>query len=121
MIIDSICLEDDWVQAFWLDLELSNTQIVAAMILELYMSDEKVYMQRLWKVEDKYFFFYIGVIEDFGVNIYFTLLQSDILKIIHFTRPNYIRTNGHSYEDSRFFVGAYNMHIILFLWDKRVN
>lgn len=43
--------------------------------------------------------FKIGIIDDLGVGIPFTLFESELLKVLNVTLPNYILTNGHSLED----------------------
>lgn len=47
------------------------------------MFDDKINMRLPKGMEDEYFYFYIGVIEEFGICIPLTLLEFDILNIVN--------------------------------------
>lgn len=83
MSIDSIFLEEDWTQAFQVDLGLSNTWKEADVMLESCLLCEKIFTRRPREGQTNTFTFISGVIEDFGVGIPFTLLQSEILNIVN--------------------------------------
>lgn len=71
------------IQVFHLDMELSNTRNEPDVIFESCLLGKKIFMWHPLGVEDEYLYFYTKVIEDFGVDIPFTILEPLILNIIN--------------------------------------
>lgn len=77
MNIDSIFLGDYWIQAFHLNMELSNTENKGNVTQKSCFPCENNCMWQPWGVKGEYLYFYIWGIEDFEVGIPFTIMQSD--------------------------------------------
>lgn len=89
---DSFFLDGSWVDEFWDGLEMSNISNVANIILEPYFPSKKVCMRRPLGVPNQHFYFYHGVIDNFGIGVSFTIFQFELLKVLN-VAPSKLQPN----------------------------
>lgn len=104
-----VCLNEPYVNNFQDQCELSNISDYCNIILEPCIPCEKVCMRRPPRVHDEDFYFYSGVIEDFGMGIPFTIFQTEILRPLNVSHFQLYPKVGHL----RSYVGASTSHLPL--------
>lgn len=86
---------------------MSRIEIKDDVILELCVRGDKVCMQGPFGIENELLYFYIGVFEDFRVDIPFTFfVESYILKVPKSIPPSFIRTIMHFSKDLNTSIGV---------------
>lgn len=84
-------LNENFISKIQFDRQISSTDNEEDVVQEPCVIGERVYITRPRGVSNKYFYFYLAVIEDFKIRIHFTDFESDLLKtlnIISQLRPN---------------------------------
>lgn len=89
---DSFFLDGSWVDEFRDGLEMSNISNVANIILEPYFPSKKVCMRWPPGVPNQHFYFYHGVIDNFGIGVSFTIFQFELLKVLN-VAPSKLQPN----------------------------
>lgn len=76
--------------------KISSTGNEEDVVLERCVDGERVCITRPRGVSGEYFYFYLGVIEDFKICIPFTYFESDLLKTLNIA-PSQLRPNGRGF------------------------
>lgn len=73
--------------------QISSTENEKDVVMEPCVVGERVWITQPMGVSNKYFYFYLGVIEDFRIRIPFTDFESDLLKTLN-VAPSQLHPNG---------------------------
>lgn len=96
MSYDCSIIDNNDISKLQSNKQISSTGNEEDVVLEPFVVGERVCITRSRGVSDKYYYFYLEVIQDFKIHIHFTNFESDLLKTLNIA-PSQFRPNDRGF------------------------